>query len=294
MSQTSFGKTQEKTKVLISGHEGFIGKHLTKRLDELKIDWVGLDLKNGHDIRNPEIVEQFFKIPKPDVVIHLAALAGVRKGEEIPYDYITTNIGGTSRLLEMAEKYKVERFIHFSSSSVYGQKKPPLKENDLLCPISSYGITKMAGEMLCRKSKVKTFIVRPFTVYGENGRPDQVFYKWLGQIKKGKPIDFYGGGTSGRGYTYVGDLVEGVIQLLGYQSNKSDTFNLGGNKVIRLKDVLKLYQRFSKKNFKVNRMPMPSVDVYESWANIGKAKKLLGFNPDTNFEKKLEDIIKNY
>lgn len=282
-------------KVLVTGHLGFIGSYLTSELNKLKIGWLGLDLKKGEDIRNEYKVYEAFDFYRPDAVIHLAALAGVRRGEEYPDEYISTNFSGTRILLKVAEKFKVKKFINFSSSSVFGDAKPPVSEDDPKNPKSIYGLSKLMAEKLCELSPLVTITIRPFTVYGINGRPDMVIYIWLDQIRRGQAIDFYGDGTSKRGYVHVQDLVSGVTSLLTDFSgiNFSTSYNLGGQEIVSLNRLCEIFKKHYK-NLKINRLPMPSSDIYENWSNISKARKELKWIPERNFERELERIIVNY
>lgn len=275
--------------ILITGHKGFVGGHLTKRLN--KKDWVGFDLVDGQDIRNKYELAKLFAIHRIDTVIHLAAEAGLRRGERYPDEYITRNIIGTRNLLEVAEDNNVKHFIFFSSSSVFGGQTPPFNEQSLLQPDCVYGMTKAAGEVLCKISPIPTTIVRPFSVYGENGRGDQVIYKWLNQIKAGEPISFYGNGKSKRGYVYVGDLVDGVIKLIDRKpDNNYEVFNLGGQEIITLKALLKVFKGVFK-GLKIKKYPLPKADALENWADIYKAKEVLWWRPDTDFKQKVKEIL---
>lgn len=285
-------------KILITGHKGFIGKKLWERLLNFNYELIGYDLEDGNDIRDYFKLDKLFRENQISIVIHLAARAGVRTGQEFPDEYISTNVNGTNNLIRCAEKYNIEHFIFFSSSSVYGKKKPPNCENDKLDPQSIYAITKFTGELLIRNAKIKQkTIIRPFTVYGEDGRQDQVVYKWLNQIKASKPITFYGDGNTKRGYTYVGDLVIGIENLLRGNDiktrKKTEIYNLGGNEVIELKKLLDVFKVYFP-DIQVNKMELPNCDVEENWANISKAQKCLGFNPNTNFELKVSEIINSF
>lgn len=284
-------------KVLITGHKGFIGTHLAFKLivDRPDVQWLGYDLQDGVDIRDKFKLYKTFQEFRPDVVIHLAARAGVRTGNKYPDEYISTNIIGTLNLLDLSKEFHVKHFIFFSSSSVYGDAVPPNNESQQRNPRSLYAVTKCTGEDLCSSyTQVPTTVIRPFTVYGENGRPDQVIYKWINQIKDNEAITFYGDGTSARGYTYVGDLVEGVLSVLDKGAPKSghEVYNLGGQEVISLND---LHSIFTEKisGFKTDIQPREDVDVAENWADISKAKEELGYNPDTVFVDKVKQIISN-
>ena len=280
---------RNKIMILITGHKGFVGGHLTKALG--KRAWVGFDLVDGQDIRNKYELAKVFATHRIDTVIHLAAEAGLRRGEKYPDEYITRNIIGTRNLLEVAEDNNVKHLIFFSSSSVFGGQAPPFDEESLLSPDCVYGMTKAAGEVLCKISPVPTTIVRPFSIYGEGGRGDQFLYKWLNQIKAGEPISFYGNGNSKRGYVYVGDLVNGVLKLIDRKPKDDyETFNLGGQQVITLKALLKVFKA-AYPAIKVKKYPLPKADALENWANIYKANTILGWYPNTDFRKKLTEII---
>jgi UDP-glucuronate 4-epimerase len=289
-------------KILITGHEGFIGTHLINKLKGSGIQWDGYDLINGDDVRNKLRLEKVIEAGNYDFVVHMAALAGVRRGEEYPDEYISTNVLGTKNIVDLCNRYKV-KLIFFSSSSVLGGN-PRDDENGLVeemqyNPKSLYAITKVAGEQIVSQCTEKYFIIRPFTVYGENGRPDMVIYKWIHQIKKGLPISFYGDGTTTRGYTHVEDLVNALIVLMkkierGEILVSSITLHLGGSEQIYLKDVFRTFVNYNKakgKNVDVEYLPLPKEDVFDSFAYTGKAKILLGFEPKPNFNKILNKIL---
>ena len=281
------------SKILITGSEGFIGKHLRKRLEFFE----GFDIINGQDVRNKFQVDKVFRENNFETVIHLAARTGVRTGERYPEEYISTNILGTKNLIDASIENGVKNFIFFSSSSVYGTTQPPNKEDQPMNPDSTYGITKMAGETLLKSASShfnSAIVVRPFTVYGEYGRKDQVIYKWLNQFFNDKPISFFGDGKTKRGYTYVGDLLDGVEKIIQkIESNKLkgfEVFNLGGQEVINLQE---LFNVFSKTfgQIKIDRLELPEGDVKENYADISKAKEILDFNPNTDFKEKVKNII---
>lgn len=279
--------------ILISGHKGFIGRHLTKRLDERGARWVGYDLQDGKDVRNRYTLYEWFDLHQPDTVIHLAALAGLRRGEEYPEEYITTNAIGTLNMLEMSKKFDVKKFINFSSSSIYGDANPPLiEEMEDMGPISVYGLSKLMAEKLCEMSGLNYITIRPFTVYGLNGRPDQVIYKWLNQIKEGKPVSFYGDGNTKRGYVHVDDLIDGVIKCLLYKG--SGAYNLGGQEIITLKNLLQIFRKNIKRDILIKRYKLPKGDAYENYAHINKAKMDLHWKPRRKFEEEVTRIINDY
>ena len=285
-----------KTKILITGQEGFIGEHL---LDALQDDYdiMGYDLELGEDIRDRFKLDKLFNEFLPDVVIHMAARAGVRTGEEYPDEFISTNIIGTQNVVDMCKKYKLKQLIFFSSSSVLGGNSDnnPLKEDGEYNPKSLYAITKVAGEMIVKNSNVPSTIIRPFTVYGENGRKDMVIYKWINEIESAKPISIYGDGKTKRGYTYVKDLCWGVKKCILNHDAFFKIIHLGGSEIIKLDDIIKIFFEHCKKQdiqIYVNELDKPEADVDESWTDSELANKLFGFNPSKNFKNNLNKILK--
>ena len=219
-----------------------------------------------------------------DCVIHLAALTGVRRGELYGEEYLTTNIVGTKNLIDLSEKYGIKHFIHFSSSSIYREQgSEPLSETAPLEPDSIYGMTKLVAEKIVQRSKLKWAIVRPFTVYSDVGRPDQVPEKWIRQAIAGTPVSFYGDGTTGRGYTYLPDLIKGVEAILAQQA--TGIFNLGGSQYITLADLWAICGRPERKV-----SPLPAGDRHGIYADITKAGKELNWRPETDFKKKVSEI----
>lgn len=271
--------------ILLTGDRGFIGTHLKKALKDV----VGFDLLDGKDIRNRLQLEMAFEMSQCDTVIHLAALTGVRRSALYPSEYISTNIEGTWNVGALCEKYNC-RLISFSSSSVFGNSEPPTKEDDPKEPISLYGVTKLAGEKIVNNLNAQTTIIRPFTVYGEDGRKDQVIYKWMQQRKSGKPLTLFGEDAI-RGYTYVGDIVQVVKWLTENKwSWDHENFNIGGCERIRLMDIIGLFQKVYP-DVKYDRQDRPAGDMTIQYADISKAKEMLGYDPRPNFMKNTESIL---
>ena len=283
--------------ILITGYNGFIGGYLRNYLVNEKSEWsIGYDESDGNDIRNKYKLDKAVSDNNVDTVYHLAAVPGVRKSEEFSQEYISTNITGTKNVVDVCEKHDVENLIFFSSSSVYGGENPPFDEKQKHNPKSMYAITKETGEQIVKNANIcKKAIVRPFIVYGERGRPDQVIYKWIYQARKGKDITFYGDGTTKRGYTNVNDLVRGVYKLLGFMQDQESGFfedyNIGGDEVISLEEVLDIYKDYGVTEDMVKRMDVPDSDVRESYADISKAKQDFGFEPELEFEESLREIL---
>lgn len=277
--------------ILATGHRGFVGGYLAGALGE----YVGYDLVDGDDIRDGFKLYKALTDNKVDTIVHCAARAGVRTSTLFPEEYISTNINGTRTVLETAEKAGVGHVILFSSSSVYGSQKPPNTEDVPPRPDSIYGITKAASEMLGAISSVPTTVIRPFTLYGKNGRKDQVVYKWLHEWSEGKPLTFYGDGTSKRGYTHVEDLMDGLAAIIknGPPPSGHELYNLGGSEIVSLEDMAAIFAA-ELPDVTWNRLPKPSADVFENWADTSKARRELGWMPTRDFKTEMIRIIRDF
>ena len=277
--------------ILVTGAKGFVGTRLVKAL-QLIHNVTSYDLVDGQDIRNLHDLDKAFEYSQCSMVIHLAARTGVSRSVSHPGEYITTNIEGTWNVGAMCEKYGC-RLISFSTASVFGNDLPPIKETDPKKPISLYGMTKEVGEHIVNNLTIPTTIIRPFNLYGEGGRGDQVFFKWINQLKTGRGVTVYTTIDSCRGYTYVGDLVDIIFKLthIEWKWDHQD-FNIGGAETIYLSELYRLFARcirdFSKK---VNYVKAPKSDITANYACIDKAKAMIGFDPPKNFEKNLIKII---
>ncbi|MBW2989544.1 GDP-mannose 4,6-dehydratase [Candidatus Woesearchaeota archaeon] len=301
-------------KCLITGGAGFIGSHLCKALLAKGNKVIAVDNFNGYynprikeanldeirsnplfklyrsDILDYKKLQDIFENEKPDKVVHLAARAGVRASLENPLLYQKVNIKGTNLMLEIAKKYAIKKFIFGSSSSVYGiNKKVPFSEDDLTDKqISPYGITKKSGELLCRCYNslygIPIVCLRFFTVYGPHGRPDMAPYKFTKLILEGKPIEVYGGGGSKRDYTYVQDIIAGI--LLALDSNLNfEIINLGNSNTVELGYLISLIEKETGKKAMINKVGVQKGDVPITYADISKAKRLLGYDPKVKIEK---------
>jgi nucleoside-diphosphate-sugar epimerase len=280
--------------ILVTGNEGFIGKHLTAELDKRGLSWLGYDLRSGRDIRDKHELDSFFECNQVRYVIHLAARAGLRRSKFYPDEFISTNILGTQNIVEMCNKHKVEKLIFYSSSSVFGRGGVlPFLETNEKEPMSLYGISKLAGEKIVNNAEVKTVIVRPFTVYGEEGRKDEVVYRWLEQYKNGLPITVYGDGSSCRGYVYVKDLVEATCDLLETSTVDHEDLNLGGSEIVYLRDIVKVFKE-ELPDAKYSVVDMAVEEAWQNYANTSKAGNVIGFYPQPNFENNLRRIIKEF
>lgn len=300
----------KKTKILLTGSMGFIGSHLAKLLDNNQdIEYVGYDIKNGDDILDKRKLDKLFATENFDIVVHLAALAGVGQGETFYEDYINTNVIGTKILIDCCKKYNVNKFILYSSSSVLGgittslEAEEGLHESCDYNPKGIYGLSKMSAEILLKQSSIDYLILRPFTVYGDNGRKDLVFYKWINLIRQNKPIIFYGEGNTRRGYTFVGDLTKATLDCIIELMKEDNIFKLenkrilhiGGSEVITLKEVYEIFLEYcsTKKIFiDAKKIPVQNFDIEASFANISLAKKLIGYNPKPKFKEHLLEILK--
>jgi len=309
-------------KILVTGGAGFIGSHICSRLladghDVALIDdfndyydpaikranvaRLGGDVRvEEGDIRDRNRVDVLAGEGKFDTIIHIAARAGVRPSVKDPQLYIDTNITGTNNLLEAARKHGVERFLFASSSSVYGlAKKVPFSE-DLPLPqtLSPYAATKLAGEHLCGNYSylfgLRTVCLRFFTVYGPGQRPDLAIHKFTDAIHHGRPIPQYGDGSTRRDYTFIDDIVQGVMGALHYQGEPFDIFNLGENQTISLADLITEIEKALGKKAVIERLPEQQGDMPITSADISKARRLLGYNPQTKIADGIPKFVEWY
>lgn len=306
-------------KVLVTGCAGFIGSHTCEKLVAMGYKVVGIDnfddfyprsmkednianlLTSGNldflegNICNPEDLNKLAS--DVDLVIHLAAKAGVRPSTSDPDAFVETNINGTRQLLKWMHKNNIRKFVFGSSSSVYGNnKKVPFSETDNVdFPISPYAFTKKSCELLNytyhHLCDIDVVNLRFFTVYGPRQRPDLAIRKFIRLIKADEPLPVFGDGSTSRDYTYVEDIVEGIIGAMNYVNEGTkvyETFNIGNNTPVKLSELLALlYEIFNKKP-NLNYLPMQDGDVNKTYADISKAKNLLGYAPTTTFKEGLE------
>ena len=309
--------------ILVTGAAGFIGSHASEKFIQLGNSVIGLDnfddfypkqykernlkkLQNNNkfkffkiDIRNSDDLNNIFSKYKIDVVIHLAAKAGVRPSINSVAEYYDVNVNGTVCLLESMRKHEVKKMLFASSSSVYGNNtKVPFSETDSVdSPISPYASTKKSGELICyvynHLYNFDITCLRFFTVYGPRQRPDLAIHKFTRLIEEEKPVPFYGDGSTSRDYTYINDIVEGINcainHLNGYQ-----LFNLGESKVITLNQLVKTLEKVLNKTAILNMQPMQSGDVIKTYADIFKAKSQIGYNPTFDFENGISEFVKWY
>jgi UDP-glucuronate 4-epimerase len=296
-------------RILVTGGAGFIGSHLVEKLlatgHEVSIlddfnDFYDPQIKRANiervagevaihrvDLRDSAAVNLLFHREKFDAIAHLAARAGVRPSILQPQLYYDTNVSGTLHLLEAARMTGTERFIFASSSSVYGIcKTVPFSEDfHLTQTISPYAATKVAGEFLCSTYshlyQMRIVALRFFTVYGARQRPDLAIHQFTRKIHAGQPIDQFGDGTTRRDYTYIDDIIQGVMAAFDYNGPLFDLFNLGESETIQLKDLIATIEKTLGKKASINQLPEQPGDVPLTCADISKARKLLNYNPTT-------------
>jgi UDP-glucuronate 4-epimerase len=303
--------------ILVTGGAGFIGSHLTDRLLADGREVVVLDnfdpfydeaakrrnlegarksprmrLVSG-DIRDAAALEAAFDALPIDAVVHLAARAGVRPSIEDPILYASVNLDGTVRVLEACRRRGVSRFVFGSSSSVYGNNlKAPFAEDDPVeHPISPYAATKRAGELIAHTYHhlfgMKVACLRFFTVFGPRQRPDLAIRKFAELIASGREIPVFGDGTTGRDYTYVDDIVDGVVAALD-RATGFHIWNLGGAHPVVLKDLIDRLARGLGRMPAIRRLPPQPGDVERTWADVSRAKRELAWAPSTSFERGME------
>lgn len=307
-------------KILITGAAGFIGSHLCEKLLEDGNTVVGFDnfdpfyertVKENNlktsvlnesfkliegDIRDSESVKKLFDEHSFEVVVHLAAKAGVRPSIEDPTAYNKVNVLGTLNILEMMKKNDIKRLVFASSSSVYGNSTDvPYKETmNVNNPISPYAATKIAGELLCYNYwhlyKISATCLRFFTVYGPRQRPEMAIAKFVKKAYDGNLISIYGDGSSCRDFTYIEDIIQGVVvsteRDLGFE-----IINIGESETIDLNSLLGLIKELTGCDLKTENLPMQPGDVDKTFANIDKAKRLLDYAPVTSVGEGIKQYI---
>lgn len=316
-------------KVLLTGGAGFIGSHLAEELlrrgtqltivdnldDFYSQTWKRANLEDIRKAGNFEFIQQdicdtegmrmAIATETPDALIHLAARAGVRPSIEQSRLYERVNIAGTVNLLEICRELGVPKFIFGSSSSVYGvSSRSPFSEDQIeLRPISPYAATKLAGEMMCYTYAhlygIQVVCLRFFTAYGPRQRPDLAIHKFLALLEAGKPIPFFGDGLSGRDYTYVDDIVAGVVAALEFRHSSSsgvpfEVFNLGNSHPVMLSELVCKLEKFTGRQAVLRKQPNQPGDVPLTWADIGKAGRLLSYQPATPLDEGLKKFIEWY
>lgn len=308
--------------ILITGGAGFIGSHLVDLL-LAEGDWrvtvvddfndfydpsikhrnIRAHLQNGGyrlvnaDIRDRAALESAFAEANFDCIVHLAARAGVRPSLSQPTLYAETNIDGTLDLLELARAQGVKQFVFGSSSSVYGlNAKVPFSEDDpIFNPISPYAATKAAGELICHTYAhlydLRIVCLRFFTVYGARQRPDLAIHKFAKLIDAGQPIPVFGDGTTRRDYTYIEDIIAGVRAAIDYDQSKFEVINLGESRTVELRELIALLEKALDRHAEIDRQPRQPGDVPQTFADVTKARRLLGYDPRTQIEEGIEKFV---
>jgi UDP-glucuronate 4-epimerase len=321
ISTTTQGHKMMKN-ILVTGGAGFIGSHLVDKLlaennwrvtviDDFN-DFYSPSLKrqniNEHfhhglyelfevGIHNLGALEEIFNQTQFDAIVHLAARAGVRPSLLQPLLYEETNIKGTLNLLELARRHEIKQFVFGSSSSVYGiNAKVPFSEEDpTRQPISPYAATKAAGELLCHTYShlygVRCVCLRFFTVYGARQRPDLAIHKFAKLISKGKSIPVFGDGTTRRDYTYIDDIIAGARAAIDYEETIYETINLGESRTVELRELISILERKLDRRAIIDRQPLQPGDVPQTFADITKARRLLGYDPQTQIEDGIEKFV---
>lgn len=297
---------------LVTGGAGFIGSHLVDRL--LTEGWrvtvvdsfdpfydPAIKERNvAEHLMNPRFTLQRLDIrdlsglrrelrDDYDVIVHLAAKAGVRPSIQDPVTYQEVNVTGTQNMLEFARDRGVKQFVFASSSSVYGvNPNVPWREDDhVLMPISPYASTKVSGELLGHVYShlygIRFIALRFFTVYGPRQRPDLAIHKFARLMLEGKPVPFFGDGTTRRDYTYVDDVIQGVRAAMDYEDTSYEVINLGNNRTVSLSEMVRALEEVLAIEAKIERLPEQPGDVPQTWADLSKARRLLGYEPKTDF-----------
>ncbi len=308
-------------RILLTGGAGFIGSHLAEKLLERGDQVVCLDNFNDYydpavkrrnvagvlehpaytlvegDILDEKLLANVFEANTFDAIVHLAARAGVRPSIQQPLLYEQVNVRGTQLLLEQARAHEIPKFIFASSSSVYGaNKKVPFSETDFVDnPVSPYAATKKAGELICytyhHLYDISCSCLRFFTVYGPRQRPDMAIHKFTRLIDAGEPVPMFGDGSSRRDYTYIDDVLQGVIQSID-RCEGYEIYNLGESQTIALRDLISKLETLLGKKARIQKLPPQPGDVPITYADISKAREKLGYNPQFPLDEGLERFVR--
>ena len=332
---------KNKKKIIITGSAGFIGYSLCAKLLERGYSIIGIDNHNDYydpkikdarlvrlnknsnyqhykvDLSDHKNLEDIFKLHKPQKVVNLAAQAGVRYSMENPLAYINSNILGFAHILENCRRYKVNHLVYASTSSVYGAntKMPFSEHDDANHPLSVYAASKKSNELMAHTYsylfQLPTTGLRFFTVYGPWGRPDMALFKFTKSILEDKPIDVYNHGNHTRDFTYISDIVEGVIKTLdnpatinsNWNSDQPDPssskapwriYNIGNNNPVKLMDYIDALEKALGKKAKFNFLPLQQGDVPDTYANINNLKEKFNYKPSTSVTHGVSQFVKWY
>jgi UDP-glucuronate 4-epimerase len=328
-------------KILVTGSAGFIGSAFVSRLLKNKLSVIGIDSLNNYydvtlklsrlnlfktnklythyseDITNKNILDQIFNEHKPDIVVNLAAQAGVRYSLQNPEKYINSNIVGFSNLIECSKNYEAQHFVYASSSSVYGANRNlPFSTNQPTNhPVSLYAATKKANELIAHTYShlynIPTTGLRFFTVYGPWGRPDMAYFKFTKAIIENKTIDVYNDGLLSRDFTYIDDIVDGLLSVIKKPAHPSVTwnakkpdpstsnspwqlYNIGNSSPVSLIDFIKTLEMLLGKKAKKNFLPMQLGDVHDTFADIKDIENDFNFKPKISFEEGMAKFVEWY
>lgn len=312
---------------LVTGGAGFIGSSVCEKILEDGNKAIAIDnfcdfynpkikennikemIKNEkfklykNDIRDKEAIKKIFDGNNIDVVIHLAAMAGVRPSIENPVLYQEVNCMGTQNILEEMKEHNINKLVMASSSSVYGNcKEVPFKENMIVdFAISPYAATKKANEVMThvyhKLFNMNVIMLRFFTVYGPKQRPDLAINKFTRLILEDKEIPMFGDGTTSRDYTYIDDIIDGIIKSCNYveqNNNVYEILNLGNSSPVCLVEMINTIGKVLGKDPKINKLPMQPGDVERTFADVSKARKLIGYEPKITFEEGIKNFVNWY
>jgi len=314
-------------KILVTGAAGFIGFHLSRLLTLKGFEVVGIDTLNGYydtklkldrleilctnsnfsfrtvSICDKDELDDLFKANKFDIVINLAAQAGVRYSVDKPYKYIDSNLIGFINVLEACRNNPVEHLIFASSSSVYGNVDIPFSESQITDePLSLYAATKKANELMAHSYaylySIPTTGLRFFTVYGPYGRPDMAYFSFTRRIIENEPIKVYNNGDLMRDFTYIDDIVEAISRLIDHKQFDQEIpfriFNIGNNSPVKLLDFISVLENAIGKKAVKEFLPMQDGDVYATYADITNLQQAIGFKPSTPIEEGIGKFVRWY
>jgi UDP-glucuronate 4-epimerase len=309
---------------LVTGGAGFIGSSLVDRLlqttnrillvdnfndfydPEIKKCNIRDASKNDNchiyslDIEDKDVLNEVFMGHSIDCVVHLAARAGVRPSIDDPVSYYTTNVLGTLNILELMKRYSIPKLIFASSSSVYGNNNAGMFHENLKLsePISPYAATKLAGEQMCyvysKLYNISTVCLRFFTVYGPRQRPDLAIHKFTRLLLADQPIPMFGDGTSKRDYTYIDDIVDGIVAATEYDKTPYEIINLGGGEPVTLRHMIEVIENSLGKRAIINHQAAQPGDVEKTICTLEKAEKILGYRPRVTFIEGVARFIDYY
>jgi UDP-glucose 4-epimerase len=301
------------TRVLVTGCAGFIGSHLVERLLQADNDVIGIDcftdyypqeqklanlsraLKNNRFTFLRQDILEVDRFPRVDHVFHLAAQPGVRASWGTNFTiYTKNNVEATQRLLEFYRSTELKSFIYSSSSSVYGDAELPMKEDARTLPISPYGVTKLAGENLCylywKNYGVPTVSLRFFTVYGPRQRPDMAIHKFVNAIVNEREIEIFGDGEQLRDFTFVDDVIDALV-LASRSSLSGEVLNVGGSHTLSVNELIRYVEKITGKKARARYVERQKGDARDTWADTAKARRLLGWAPQTDIKSGLRAFL---